>query len=167
MHFENLENMACCKSHCNMAAGHYWLRASNKLEGACREYCQEVQFDGLCAQAAAEILGRVKGESVAMLVHHSRNSAQKQWDATLVLALGGMGRLLRAHLPLVSRMPALPQARACLPCFNASEMDERTVLALGGITPAPWSCSRACPRLPRCAHGSRLRTAKSCYFDWP
>ena len=64
------------------------------------------------AQAAAEILGRVRGESVAMLVHHSRNSAQKQWDETLVLALGGMGRLLRAHLPLVARMPAFPQARA-------------------------------------------------------
>jgi hypothetical protein len=46
-----------------------------------------------------------------MLVHHSRNSAQKQWDETLVLALGGMGRLLRAHLPLLSRMPAFPQAR--------------------------------------------------------
>ena len=63
-------------------------------------------------QAAAEILGRVKGESVSMLVHHSRNSAQKQWDETLVLALGGMGRLLRAHLPLLARMPAFTQVRA-------------------------------------------------------
>jgi hypothetical protein len=39
-----------------------------------------------------------------MLVHHSRNSAQKQWDETLVLALQGMGRLLRAHLPIVAAM---------------------------------------------------------------
>jgi len=58
----------------------------------------------------------VRGESVPMLVHHSRNSAQKQWDETLVLALGGMGRLLRAHLPLLSRMPAFPQARRPAPC---------------------------------------------------
>ncbi|KAK9834027.1 hypothetical protein WJX81_004391 [Elliptochloris bilobata] len=60
-------------------------------------------------EAAAEILGRVRGESVPMLVHHSRNSAQKQWDETLVLALGGMGRLLRAHLPLLAHMPAFSQ----------------------------------------------------------
>ena len=41
-------------------------------------------------QAAAEILGRRKGEQMAMLVHHSRNSVQKQWEETLVLALSGM-----------------------------------------------------------------------------
>ena len=43
-----------------------------------------------------------------MLVHHSRNSAQKQWDETLVLALQGMGRLLRAHLPIVAAMEGFP-----------------------------------------------------------
>ena len=43
-----------------------------------------------------------------MLVHHSRNSAQKQWDETLVLALQGMGRLLRAHLPLVAALDGFP-----------------------------------------------------------
>ena len=36
-----------------------------------------------------------------MLVHHSRNSVQKQWEETLVLALGGMARILRAHLPIL------------------------------------------------------------------
>lgn len=84
--------------------------------GASRTHRQGSRCEGhcYCVQAAAEILGRVKGESVAMLVHHSRNSAQKQWDETLVLALGGMGRLLRAHLALLARMPALPQARAWL-----------------------------------------------------
>ena len=44
-----------------------------------------------------------------MLMHHSRNSEQKQWDETLVLALSGMGRLLRAHLPLLVPMQAFPQ----------------------------------------------------------
>ncbi len=47
--------------------------------------------------------------SVKMLMHHSRNSEQKQWDETLVLALSGMGRLLRAHLPLLVPMQAFPQ----------------------------------------------------------
>ncbi|KAK9811035.1 hypothetical protein WJX73_008056 [Symbiochloris irregularis] len=60
-------------------------------------------------EAQAEILGKSKGEEVAMLVHHSRNSEQKQWDETLVLAISGMGRLLRQHLPLLRGMEAFPQ----------------------------------------------------------
>lgn len=64
---------------------------------------------GVTVQAQAEILGKVKGQSVAMLVHHSRNSEQKQWDETLVLALSGIGRLLRLHLLLIASMEAFPQ----------------------------------------------------------
>lgn len=60
-------------------------------------------------QAQAEILGKSKGEEITMLVHHSRNSEQKQWDETLVLAISGMGRLLRQHLPLLRGMEAFPQ----------------------------------------------------------
>ena len=52
-------------------------------------------------QSQVEILGKVKGKNVAMVMHHSRNSLQKAWDETLVLALGGMARLLRAHLALL------------------------------------------------------------------
>ena len=62
-------------------------------------------------QNQAEILGKVKGKSVPMVMHHSRNSQQKAWDETLVLALAGMGRLLRGHLPVLVTMPAFPQAR--------------------------------------------------------
>eukprot|EP00249_Psilotum_nudum_P022267 c28446_g1_i3 orf=509-5821(-) len=40
-------------------------------------------------------LGIQGGKLVHMLVHHSRNTAQKQWDETLVLLLSGMSRLLR------------------------------------------------------------------------
>ncbi|CAD7699922.1 unnamed protein product [Ostreobium quekettii] len=50
-------------------------------------------------EAQAEVLGREGGKSVTMLVHHSRNTERKLWDETLVLALGGMSKLLRAHLP--------------------------------------------------------------------
>ena len=53
----------------------------------------------------------MRGEHVAMLVHHSRNSVQKQWDETLVLALGGMARILRAHLPTLVPMPGFSQVR--------------------------------------------------------
>lgn len=72
-------------------------------------------------QTKGEVLGRLRGVSVKMLMHHSRNSEQKQWDETLVLALSGMGRLLRAHLPLLVPMQAFPQVwpqsmmlRSCL-----------------------------------------------------
>ena len=60
-------------------------------------------------QAAAEILGKRRGEQMAMLVHHSRNSVQKQWEETLVLALSGMGRILRAHLPVLVTMAGFSQ----------------------------------------------------------
>lgn len=44
-----------------------------------------------------------------MLVHHSRNSQQKQWDETLVLVLHGMGRLLRNFLPLLMKLPRIEE----------------------------------------------------------
>ncbi len=44
-----------------------------------------------------------------MLVHHSRNSVQKQWEETLVLALSGMGRILRAHLPILITIAGFSQ----------------------------------------------------------
>lgn len=39
-----------------------------------------------------------------MLVHHSRNSEQKQWDETLVLALNGTTKLLRSYLPVLATL---------------------------------------------------------------
>jgi hypothetical protein len=38
-------------------------------------------------------LGRENGRAVMMLVHHSRNTQQKQWDETLVLSLNGRGTI--------------------------------------------------------------------------
>ena len=49
-------------------------------------------------------LGMRGGKPVHMLVHHSRNTAQKQWDETLVLVLGGMSRLLRPFLPFLQTL---------------------------------------------------------------
>ena len=77
-----------------------------------------VECKGVCPllQTKGEVLGRLRGVSVKMLMHHSRNSEQKQWDETLVLALSGMGRLFRAHLPLLVPMPAFPQVSQRLFC---------------------------------------------------
>ncbi|XP_010674897.2 uncharacterized protein LOC104890970 isoform X2 [Beta vulgaris subsp. vulgaris] len=44
-------------------------------------------------------LGTQGGKAVHMLIHHSRNTAQKQWDETLVVVLGGIARLLRSFFP--------------------------------------------------------------------
>jgi hypothetical protein len=39
-----------------------------------------------------------------MLIHHSRNTAQKQWDETIVLVLGGIARLLRSFFPFLQQL---------------------------------------------------------------
>jgi hypothetical protein len=50
------------------------------------------------------LLGQSRGKEVRVMMHHSRNSEQKQWDETVVIALSGMARLLRAHLPAIVGM---------------------------------------------------------------
>ena len=42
-------------------------------------------------------------------MHHSRNSQQKAWDETLVLALAGMGKLLKGHFQSIATMPDFSQ----------------------------------------------------------
>ncbi|KAL5566940.1 hypothetical protein UlMin_030104 [Ulmus minor] len=49
-------------------------------------------------------LGTRGGKAVHMLIHHSRNTAQKQWDETLVLILGGIARILRSFFPLLRNL---------------------------------------------------------------
>lgn len=58
-------------------------------------------------EAEAALLGRSRGEQVRLVVHHSRNTEQKQWDETVVVAVGGMTRLLRAHLPAICSMDGI------------------------------------------------------------
>ncbi|WZY79255.1 hypothetical protein YC2023_025639 [Brassica napus] len=50
-------------------------------------------------------IGTRGGKAVHMLVHHSRNTAQKQWDETFVLVLGGIARLFRSYFPLLESLP--------------------------------------------------------------
>uniref|UniRef100_A0A7S0NBW2 Mon2 C-terminal domain-containing protein n=1 Tax=Chlamydomonas leiostraca TaxID=1034604 RepID=A0A7S0NBW2_9CHLO len=62
-------------------------------------------------EVAASVLGTDKsGKSVKMLMHHSRNTEQKQWDETLVLALSGATKVLRAHLPAVVALEGFAEA---------------------------------------------------------
>lgn len=49
-------------------------------------------------------LGTRGGKAVHMLIHHSRNTAQKQWDETLVLVLGGIARILRSFFPFLRNL---------------------------------------------------------------
>jgi Mon2/Sec7/BIG1-like, dimerisation and cyclophilin-binding domain/Mon2/Sec7/BIG1-like, HUS domain/C-terminal region of Mon2 protein len=42
---------------------------------------------------ASEMLGHESEEPIPMLVHHSRNSAQKQWNETCVMAMRGLTRI--------------------------------------------------------------------------
>lgn len=43
-------------------------------------------------------VGREHGRSVKLLVHHTRNTAAKQWEETMALTLGGLGKMLRSHM---------------------------------------------------------------------
>jgi hypothetical protein len=45
-----------------------------------------------------------------MLMHHSRNTEQKRWEESLMLALGGAAKVLRAHLPTVVHMEGFTAA---------------------------------------------------------
>uniref|UniRef100_A0A0E0C8B8 Protein MON2 homolog n=1 Tax=Oryza meridionalis TaxID=40149 RepID=A0A0E0C8B8_9ORYZ len=49
-------------------------------------------------------LGTRAGKAVHMLIHHSRNTAQKQWDETIVLVLGGIARLLRSFFHFLQQL---------------------------------------------------------------
>eukprot|EP00898_Chlorokybus_atmophyticus_P001167 jgi/Chlat1/2050/Chrsp17S02524 len=59
-------------------------------------------------------LGREKGRAVMMLVHHSRNSEQKQWDETVVLALKGIAKLLRTYFALLLSIDGFDMAWASI-----------------------------------------------------
>lgn len=58
-------------------------------------------------ESEAALLGRSRGNQVRLVMHHSRNTEQKQWDETVVVTVGGMARLLRAHLPAIAAMEGM------------------------------------------------------------
>lgn len=85
-------------------------------------------------EAEAMLLGQSRGKAVRMMVHHSRNTEQKQWDETVVIALGGMGRLLRAHLPaIVSLERSAPGWEEMMVVVESSMAGGRKEVALAAI----------------------------------
>jgi len=62
-------------------------------------------------EMAGSELGKEKGgKTVMLLMHHSRNTEQKQWDETLVLALNGLCKVLRAFLSAIARLEGFAKA---------------------------------------------------------
>eukprot|EP01113_Clastostelium_recurvatum_P028234 TRINITY_DN3417_c0_g1_i5.p1 TRINITY_DN3417_c0_g1~~TRINITY_DN3417_c0_g1_i5.p1 ORF type:complete len:1934 (-),score=527.70 TRINITY_DN3417_c0_g1_i5:36-5837(-) len=57
------------------------------------------------ASAANDRIDSDLGNGMVMLVHHSRNTAQKQWDETKVLAMGGIARLFKVFFEVLSELP--------------------------------------------------------------
>ena len=61
-------------------------------------------FDNGAADSGASTTP-VKRSSVVIMLHHSRNTASKQWEETLALCLGGLGRVLRVQLATAAKAP--------------------------------------------------------------
>ena len=49
-------------------------------------------------------LGKQGGRSVKLLVHHSRNSVQKQWNETVLLSYSGFTRILRTFASILVQL---------------------------------------------------------------
>jgi len=62
-------------------------------------------------------LGTRAGKAVHMLIHHSRNTAQKQWDETIVLVLGGIARLLRSFFSYLQQLRKFSSGKPLLYCL--------------------------------------------------
>ncbi|KAH7372647.1 hypothetical protein KP509_17G014700 [Ceratopteris richardii] len=80
-------------------------------------------------------LGTQGGKPVHMLVHHSRNTAQKQWDETLVFVLNGIRRLLKHLFVHLQSVPKFKQGWDCLFDFIKETMlNGSKEVALAAIT---------------------------------
>ncbi|EFJ19302.1 hypothetical protein SELMODRAFT_444206 [Selaginella moellendorffii] len=69
-------------------------------------------------ESVGKELGMHGGKPVHMLVHHSRNTAQKQWDESLVLVLNGLGRLLKPFLHLFQTLDQFGEAWTTILLFG-------------------------------------------------
>ncbi|PON73920.1 Armadillo-type fold containing protein [Parasponia andersonii] len=79
-------------------------------------------------------LGTRGGKAVHMLIHHSRNTAQKQWDETLVLILGGIARILRSFFPFLRSLSSFWSGWESLVQFvNNSILNGSKEVALAAI----------------------------------
>ncbi|KAM3332856.1 hypothetical protein ACQJBY_028158 [Aegilops geniculata] len=92
-------------------------------------------------------LGTRAGKAVHMLIHHSRNTAQKQWDETIVLLLGGIARLLRSFFPLLQQLTKFSSGWAILLAFlKNSILNGSKEVALAAINCLQTFVSSNCPK---------------------
>ncbi|CAM0883431.1 unnamed protein product [Alopecurus aequalis] len=92
-------------------------------------------------------LGTRAGKAVHMLIHHSRNTAQKQWDETIVLLLGGIARLLRSFFPLLQQLSKFSSGWAILLAFlKNSILNGSKEVALAAINCLQTFVGSNCPK---------------------
>ncbi|XP_039808761.1 protein MON2 homolog isoform X2 [Panicum virgatum] len=92
-------------------------------------------------------LGTRAGKAVHMLIHHSRNTAQKQWDETIVLVLGGIARLLRSFFPFLQQLSKFSSGWALLLDFiKNSILNGSKEVALAAINCLQTFVGANCPK---------------------
>ncbi|KAJ0982542.1 hypothetical protein J5N97_010797 [Dioscorea zingiberensis] len=92
-------------------------------------------------------LGTRGGKAVHMLIHHSRNTAQKQWDETLVLVLSGITRLLRSFFPFLQTLNRFIEGWESLLSFiKDSILNGSKEVALAGISCLQTTAGSHCPK---------------------
>lgn len=92
-------------------------------------------------------LGTRAGKAVHMLIHHSRNTAQKQWDETIVLLLGGIARLLRSFFPLLQQLSKFSSGWAILLAFQKNSiLNGSKEVALAAINCLQTFVASNCPK---------------------
>ncbi|KAJ5072972.1 protein mon2 [Anaeramoeba ignava] len=82
-------------------------------------------------------LGRnnVTGERVILLVHHSRNTIQKQWSGTLAVALRGTIHCFIDFVDVLSKIPSFQKAwKELIDFVEAAALDSNQDVCLTGIT---------------------------------
>ncbi|KAJ0980093.1 hypothetical protein J5N97_008348 [Dioscorea zingiberensis] len=93
-------------------------------------------------------LGTRGGKAVHMLIHHSRNTAQKQWDETLVLVLSGITRLLRSFFPFLQTLNRFIEGWESLLSFiKVSILNGSKEVALAGISCLQTTAGTHCPKV--------------------
>ena len=108
------------------------------------------QSGGAGGGADSDSLGLDKGKAVPLLVHHTRNTALKQWSETRVLVFHAVCRLVGVFMPFVSS--SARSDAACSTVLDAlvaaatSDTQEVAVSALQAFS--EFASSVAC--IPRC-----------------
>ncbi|XP_074581344.1 uncharacterized protein LOC141837874 isoform X2 [Curcuma longa] len=92
-------------------------------------------------------LGTRGGKAIHMLIHHSRNTAQKQWDETIVLVLGGITRILRSFFPFLQSLSNFADCwERLLDFVKCSIINGSKEVALAAINCLQTVVSSHCPK---------------------